>query len=375
MLLLDDRGVPRERPANLEVLAFDDALRARDFTPHDRALDWRIRRLRKESRRNQVADPVSHQELIVEAHEEARLARIALPAGASPKLQVDSPALVPIRADHVQAAERHDAVAAQANVGPSTGHVRRDRDRPELAGTRDNGGLLGVVFRVQHLARDTRGAKSRREALRFGHRRRADEHGAAGGMRALNLVDDRALLRLATGEDEVVAIDPYHRDVRRNDDDVEPIELGELGGTTRGGAGHAAEARVAAEKTLQRHRSENAAVRPSRESLLGLEGGLQSVRPVAIRHDPAGELIDDLDAAAPDDVVDVATQEHAGVERAVERREQLDVLGAVKTAATERALDVLDAFLGKLDVAPVFVRVEVDAGYERRDERGEPRRQ
>ena len=45
-------------------------------------------------------------------------------------------------------------------------------------------------------------------------------------MRALNLVDDRAFLRLAPGEDEVVAIDPYHGDVRRNDDDVEPIQLG-----------------------------------------------------------------------------------------------------------------------------------------------------
>ena len=35
---------------------------------------------------------------------------------------------------------------------------------------------------------------------------------------------------------------------------------------------------------------------------------------------------------------------------------------------------MLDAFLREFDVAPVFIRVEVDAGYERRDERGEPRR-
>ena len=116
-----------------------------------------------------------HQQLIVEAHEEARLARIALPAGASPQLQVDSPALVPIRADHVQAAKRYDTVAAQANVGASTGHVRRDRDRPELAGMRDNGGLLGVVFRVQCTRTRHRRCEVAREALRFGHRRRADE--------------------------------------------------------------------------------------------------------------------------------------------------------------------------------------------------------
>ena len=55
MLLLDHGGVARERPPNLEVLPLDDALRARDFTPDDRALDGDVGLLGKVSRRNQTA--------------------------------------------------------------------------------------------------------------------------------------------------------------------------------------------------------------------------------------------------------------------------------------------------------------------------------
>ena len=105
VLFLDDRGVARQRPANLEVLTFDDALRARDFAPDHGVSIGASDCSRKEPRRNQAVDAVADQEVILEAHEEARLARIALPAGASPQLQVHTPALVPIRADHIQAAE------------------------------------------------------------------------------------------------------------------------------------------------------------------------------------------------------------------------------------------------------------------------------
>ena len=48
---------------------------------------------------------------------------------------------------------------------------------------------------------------------------------------------------------------------------------------------------------------------PRPDPLLGLDRGLEPVRPVAFVHDPAGELVDDLDPAVADDVVDVALEE------------------------------------------------------------------
>ena len=54
VLLLDHGGVARQRPADLEVLSFDDALRARDFPPDDAALDRRVGQRRDVAGRNQA---------------------------------------------------------------------------------------------------------------------------------------------------------------------------------------------------------------------------------------------------------------------------------------------------------------------------------
>ena len=111
-------------------------------------------------------DAVAHQQIVLEAHEEARLARIALPSGAAAELKIHAAALVTIRADHVEAAERRDllvfrlVLAAQPDVGPAAGHVRGDGDRAQRAGAGDDPRFHRVVLRVQNLA----GHARRREA-------------------------------------------------------------------------------------------------------------------------------------------------------------------------------------------------------------------
>ena len=59
---------------------------------------------------NERLDAVAHQQIVLEADEEARLARIALPSGAAPELKIHAAALVAIRADYVEAAERRDLI-------------------------------------------------------------------------------------------------------------------------------------------------------------------------------------------------------------------------------------------------------------------------
>src|SRR5207247_2611023 len=94
MLLLDHSGVPCESPPDFEVLTLDDALCAGDFPSDDRALDGCVSLLWKESRRNQIVDAVSHEQLVLETDEESTLARISLTPCTSPELQVHAPALV-----------------------------------------------------------------------------------------------------------------------------------------------------------------------------------------------------------------------------------------------------------------------------------------
>lgn len=112
---------------------------------------------------------------------------------------------------------------------------------------------------------------------------------------------------------------------------------------------------------LKRDRTEDLAVRMPLDALLGLDRCLRTVGPMTIEDDAACKLVDDLDAAVAHDVVDIASQQHMRMKRAIELGQKGVVLLVVKTAASERLLEALDAGVGQLDVARVLVRVEMDA--------------
>ena len=138
-------------------------------------------------------------QVVLQRQVEARLARVALAAGAAAELVVDAARLVPLGAEDVEAAGLDDllglglapaafqlgsdlrpgalrtprasrpgrqaalaqlgrgeelGVAAEQDVGAAAGHVGGDGDRALAAGLRDDLGLAGVVLRVEHLVRD-----------------------------------------------------------------------------------------------------------------------------------------------------------------------------------------------------------------------------
>ena len=103
-----------------------------------------------------VAGEQAHE--VVRAGEvEARLARVALAARAAAQLVVDAACLVPLGAEHVEAAELAHLVV-DLDVDAAARHVRRDRDRADLAGVLDDLGLARVLLRVQDVVRDAAGA-------------------------------------------------------------------------------------------------------------------------------------------------------------------------------------------------------------------------
>jgi hypothetical protein len=84
-----------------------------------------------------VVDPVPGEqahEVVLGGEEEARLARIALAAGAAAQLVVDPPRLVALRADDEQAARVHDLLAPVLDL-----RLERGQDPRELLV------VLGVV--------------------------------------------------------------------------------------------------------------------------------------------------------------------------------------------------------------------------------------
>ena len=142
-LLVDDHAlrvhdvvVLEDVLAHDEVLLLDLLLRALDLVREDLRLHRLV--VRELEARHDVLDPVAREqahEIVLAGEVEARLAGVALAAGAAAELVVDPARLVPLGAEHVEAAELAHAFA-ELDVDAAAGHVRRDRDRAGLAGVR-----------------------------------------------------------------------------------------------------------------------------------------------------------------------------------------------------------------------------------------------
>ena len=107
--------------------------------------------------------------------------------------------------------------------------------------------------------------------------------------------------------------------------DVEVVDLGELRRLGFGGAGHARQLLVLAEVVLEGDGGERLVLALDLHLLLGLDRLVQAVAPAPARHQAAGELVDDDDAAVLDHVVDVEPEQRVRAQRLVDVVEQRHV--------------------------------------------------
>ena len=209
------------------------------------------------------------------------------------------------------------------DVGPSPRHVRRDRDGSRLPRLCDDLRFALVKLGVQHLVLEP--TPLQQPSQRLGHFDvgGADQHGETALVLPLDLVHDRVVLLLARLVDEIVFVDAPHGAVRRNDDDLELVDLMELGLFGLGGARHAGKLLVHAEVVLDRDRRERLRLLAHRHAFLRFHRLVQAVRPPPPRHQPAGELIDDEDLAVLNDVLDVFFVERVRLQQLVDDVERL----------------------------------------------------
>ena len=145
---------------------------------------------------------------------------------------------------------------------------------------------------------------------------------------------------------------------------VELVDVEELVGLGGGRAGHAGQLLVQAEVVLEGDGGQRLVLGLDLDVLLGLQRLVQAVGIAPALHHAAGELVDDDDLAAFDDVVAVAQEQLVGLERLVGVVHDGDVLDVVQALALEQVLlaqhllDALVAGLGEGDLALLLVELE-----------------
>ena len=299
-------------------------------------------------------------------------------------------------------------IAAEDDVGSAAGHVRGDGHRAQAAGLGDDLGLALVMLGVEDLVRnaalfqqtgdqfaplDRDGAHQDRPPAAFDFldfalgdgfavlaaaRLKLDVlvgfvndlaeillalvvHQHVPLVHPLDFVGDGHVLFVLGAIDHVGIVEPLQRLVRGDGDHVELVDLPELGGLGHGGAGHAADLVVELEEVLQRDRGERLVFFLDADAFLGLDGLVQTVAPVAARHQAAGELVDDHHFLAVDHVVDVALVEVVGLQGVVDQVRPFHVAGRVEALDARQLLGRPNALVGQVRRVLLLVDLEMPA--------------
>jgi len=137
--------------------------------------------------------------------------------------------------------------------------------------------------------------------------------------------------------DFIVFVDTLHRQIGRNLEHFEAVNIAEFFRFRRSRAGHARQLVVHAEVVLERDRGQSLVFRLDGHVFLGFQCLVQTFRIAAARHHAAGKFVDDDDLVIADDVVLIALEQLVGAERIVQMVNDRDILDVVEAFTLEVA--------------------------------------
>ena len=262
-------------------------------------------------------------------------------------------ALAKIRKGHVL------GVAAQDDIGTASGHVGGNGDGPEFTGLRDDLRFLFMELGVQNDVLDALPLEHAGEQLGFLDGDGADQDRLALLVAFLDLPDDSPeLARLGLVDDVgiVLADDGL---VRGDLNDVQRVDAVEFLLLGHRRAGHAGELRVKTEEVLEGDGGKRLALLGDLHALLGLDRLVQTLVVAAAVHQTAGGLVHDDDLAVLDHVVHVPLHNTAGAHGLIDVVGKGGVFDVRQVLHAEILLGLLDADCGELDGAVLFIHVVI----------------
>ena len=387
--------------AGFEMLGLDGLLRCFDALGDQAGFDRHVLlHAELEHERLHAVPAENPHQVVLQGEVEARLARIALPPGPTAQLVVDAARLVPLGAEHVEAAKldhlvvlgvglhtifrerllphipvvgmvRGDAlppqvlasqelgIAAQQDVGAATGHVGRNGDGTLATRLSDDPSFALVVLGVEHLVRHSPPLEHAGEQLGLLNGDRADQHGLAELLAFLDVRNGVAPLLLHRAVDDVVVLGPDHGLIGGHDHNFQVVDLAELRRLGVRRARHARQLGVHAEIILECDRRQGLVLALDGDPFLGLHGLVQPVRPAAAGHQTPRELVDDHDLAVLDDIVLVTLEHHVRLEALLDGVLGVVIHQLVDVADVESLLDLGLALLGEPSRAVLFLKNEI----------------
>ena len=168
-------------------------------------------------------------------------------------------------------------------------------------------------------------------------------------LQLLDLLHHRVELLALGAVDDVRVLDADEGPVGGDGQDLELVDLVELGGLGLRRARHAGELLVHAEVVLEGDGGEGLVLALDLHLLLGLHRLVQAVRPAPARHEAARELVDDDDLAVVHHVVHVALEQRVRAQPLVHVVEDVHVGRVPEVLHPEQLLGVGHAHLGQGD--------------------------
>ena len=253
-------------------------------------------------------------EVVLEADVEAGTARISLTRAASAQLAVDAARLMPLGAQDEKSAQLGDAFT-ELNVSSAAGHVRRDGDGSTHTGARDDLGLLHVELGVQHGVGNMFALEHAAQDFGSLDAGGTDKDRLATAVGGLDLLDGGGHLLAARLVDAVVLVETGDGAVRRDDGDIESVDVVKFVRLSLGCSGHTSELLVETEVVLDGDRRHRLGLAVDLDPFLGLDGLVEPIAPAATRHLAAGEGIDNDDLVLLDDIFDILLVEAVGLQQ------------------------------------------------------------
>ena len=244
---------------------------------------------------------------------------------------------------------------------PRPRHVGGDGDGAQPSGLGDDVRFLLVIAGVEHVVIDASLLEQFGQVFGFLDRDRADQYGLPRLLAFLDLHQDGVVFLVRRAVNLVILIVTDARQIGRNREHIQSVNICEFLGFRGGGSRHAGEFVVQPEIVLERDRGEGLVLLLDGDAFLGFQGLVQSLGITPSLHHAAGELVDDDDLVVLDDVVSVPGKQLVGAECLVDVVDDRDVGDVVERAVLQLAglaqdfLDPFDAGVGERHGSCLFV--------------------